>query len=137
MARPSGIEAMISPKPGAWETLKLVQMAPTPNDARNFGSALPLGNGRLGAKVFGSPSAEVIPLNDTTFWSGPGPEHFESPKHHDALVLLRQALDKPDYVKADQLARQMEGPNTQYYEPLADLHLNFPGHEVYNAYTNT
>lgn len=137
ISRPAGIEAMINPKPGAWETLKLGQTAPTPNDARNFGNALPLGNGRLGAKVFGSPSAEVIPLNDTTFWSGSGPEHFESPKHHDALLLLRQALDIPDYVKADQLARQMEGPNTQYYEPLADLHLNFPGHETYSGYTNT
>jgi alpha-L-fucosidase 2 len=137
IARLSGIEAMINPKPGAWETLKLVQTAPTLNDARNFGDALPLGNGRLGAKVFGSPSAEVIPINDTTFWSGPGPEHFENSKHHDALLLLRQALEKPDYVQADQLARQMEGPNTQYYEPLADLHLNFPSHETYTGYTNT
>jgi alpha-L-fucosidase 2 len=46
-------------------------------------------------------------------------------------------LDKPDYVQADQIARQMEGPNTQYYEPLADLHLNFPGHETYTGYTKT
>jgi alpha-L-fucosidase 2 len=137
IAGPSGIETMIAPKPGAWETLKLVQTAPTANDARNFGNAFPLGNGRLGAKVFGSPSAEVIPLNDSTFWSGPGPEHYESPKHHDALLLLRQALEKPDYVQADQLARQMEGPGTQCYEPLADLHLNFPGHETYSRYSNT
>lgn len=114
-----------------------MQNAPTPNDARNFGSALPLGNGRLGAKVFGSPAAEVIPLNDTTLWSGPGPEHFESPKHHEALLQLREALAASDYVKADQLARQMEGPNTQFYEPLADLHLQFPGHEKYTGYSNT
>src|ERR1035441_1004048 len=37
-------------KSGAWETLKLVNTAPTPNDARNFGVALPIGNGRLGAR---------------------------------------------------------------------------------------
>ncbi len=137
IATPAGIEATINQKPGAWETLKIVQSAPTLNDAHNFGNALPLGNGRLGAKVFGGPASEVIPLNDTTFWSGSGPEHFESPKHHDALVELRKALAKPDYVAADQLARQMEGPNTQFYEPLADLRLDFPGHETYTAYSNT
>jgi len=31
----------------------------------------------------------------------------------------------------------MEGPNTQFYEPLADLHLAFPGHEAYTNYSNT
>jgi alpha-L-fucosidase 2 len=134
---PSGIDARIQPKPGAWETLKLVHSAPTPNDARNFGMALPLGNGRLGAKVFGAPAAETIPLNDTTLWSGAGPEHFESPQHRAALVKLREALAKADYVQADQLARQMEGPNSQSYEPLADLHLSFPGHETYTKYSNT
>ena len=133
----STIDARIQPKPGAWDTLKLVNTGPTPNDARSFGIALPIGNGRLGAKVFGAPAAEVIPLNDTTLWSGPGPEHFESPAHHDALLATRAALDLPDYVKADQLVRGMEGPNTQFYEPLADLHLTFPGHETYSNYSNT
>jgi alpha-L-fucosidase 2 len=133
----SAIDARIQPKPGAWDTLKLANTAPTPNDARNFGAALPIGNGRLGAKVFGAPAADAIPLNDTTLWSGPGPEHFESPAHHDALLATRAALEVPDYVKADQLVRGMEGPNTQFYEPLADLHLTFPGHEIYTNYSNT
>jgi alpha-L-fucosidase 2 len=131
------IDARIQPKPGAWSTLKLVNTAPTPNDARNFGSALPIGNGRLGAKIFGSPASETIPLNDTTLWSGTGPELFESPAHHDALLATRAALETPDYVKADQLVRGMEGPNTQFYEPLADLHLDFPDHATYTTYTNT
>jgi alpha-L-fucosidase 2 len=124
-------------KSGAWETLKLVNTAPTPNDARNFGVALPIGNGRLGAKVFGWPAADVIPLNDTTLWSGPGPEHFEDPRHRVALEETRAALEVPNYVLADQLVRGMEGPNTQFYEPLADLHLNFPGHEAFTNYSNT
>jgi alpha-L-fucosidase 2 len=135
--RPVGIEEKILAKPGAWETLKLVNTAPTPNNAANFGTALPIGNGRLGAKVFGAPAAEVIPLNDTTLWSGPGPEHFEDAKHLEAMKATRAALAVPDYVKADQLVRGMEGPNTQFYEPLADLHLNFPGHETFTNYSNT
>jgi len=137
IAKPTGMEARIQPKPGAWDTLKLVNTAPTPNDARNFGNALPIGNGRLGAKVFGSPASDTIPLNDTTLWSGPGPEHFESPAHHDALLAARAALEVSEYIKADQFVRGMEGPNTQYYEPLADLHLTFPGHDTYTNYTNT
>jgi len=135
--QPASIESRIQPKPGAWETLRLTNTAPTPNDAKNFGFALPIGNGRLGAKVFGAPADETIPLNDTTLWSGPGPEHFEDPKHREALLATRAALAIPDYVKADQLVRGMEGPNTQFYEPLADLHLAFPGHESYTGYTNT
>jgi alpha-L-fucosidase 2 len=134
---PPSLNSVIAAKPGAWEKLKLINSAPTPNDARNFGSALPIGNGRLGAKVFGWPAAEVIPLNDTTFWSGTGPEHFEDPKHREALQATRAALAIPNYVKADQLVRGMEGPNTQFYEPLADLHLNFPGHETFTNYSNT
>jgi hypothetical protein len=124
-------------KIGAWETLKLVNTAPTTNDARHFGEALPIGNGRLGAKVFGATAEETIPLNDTTFWSGEGPEHFEDSRHRDALSQTRSALERNDYVRADQLARGMEGPNTQFYEPLADLHLSFPGHETYTSYSNT
>ena len=68
----TGAATAVHEKRGEWETLKLVNPGPTPNDARNFGSAFPIGNGRLGAKVFGWPAAEAIPLNDTTLWSGPG-----------------------------------------------------------------
>jgi alpha-L-fucosidase 2 len=131
------LESRIQSKPGAWDTLKLINNEPTANNARNFGNAFPIGNGRLGAKVFGSPAAETVPLNDTTLWSGSGPEHFESPAHHDALLATRAALEIPDYVKADHLVRGMEGPNSQFYEPLAELHLTFPGHETYTRYSNT
>ena len=128
---------LIQEKRGDWDTLKLVNAAPTPNDTKSFGSALPIGNGRLGAKVFGWPAHETIPLNDTTLWSGSGPEHFEDPRHRDSLVATRAALAIPDYVKADQLVRGMEGPNTQFYEPLADLRLDFPGHDTFTSYSNT
>ena len=133
----SGHAAVVSQKPGAWETLKLVNTTPTPNDAKNFGAAFPIGNGRLGAKVFGWPADETIPLNDTTLWSGSGPEHFEDPEHRAALLSTRAALANSDYASADKLVRGMEGPNTQFYEPLADLHLRFPGHESYVGYSNT
>ena len=87
--------------------------------------------------MFGWPGDETIPLNDTTLWSGPGPEHFEDSVHRTALVATRAALVKDDYVSADKLVRGMEGLNTQFYELLADLHLRFPGHESYMSYSNT
>jgi alpha-L-fucosidase 2 len=131
------LDSEVLSKRGAWDTLKIVNTAPTPNGTRTFGDALPIGNGRLGAKVFGAPAVETIPLNDTTLWSGPGPEHFESAAHREALLATRAALAIHDYVEADNLVRGMEGPNTQFYEPLGDLHLTFPGHETYTAYTNS
>lgn len=136
-AQSSSIERKMQQKPGAWDTLKLVNSVPTPNDARSFGAALPIGNGRLGAKIFGATAQEVIPLNDTTLWSGPGPEHFEDPKRRAVLAETRTALAAGDYVGADRIVRGMEGPNTQFYQPLADLHLTFPGHEIYTDYSNT
>jgi alpha-L-fucosidase 2 len=129
--------AQVREKAGAWETMRLVNPAPTPNDARNFGAALPLGNGRLGAKVFGGTALETIPLNDATFWSGAGPEHFEDSKHRAALEATRAALAAGNYLKADAAVRGMEGPNTQFYEPLAALHLAFAGHETVTDYSDT
>ena len=117
-----------------WDELKLVNKMPTA--VSDFGAALPIGNGRLGAKIFGDPAQEDIPLNDTTLWSGRGPEHFEDPQHRQVLAQLREALAASDYVKADQLARLMEGRNNESYLPLADLNLTFPGHDAYSGYSN-
>lgn len=134
-ASAKSIEDAIKQKSGAWETLKIVNSKPTPT--ADFGAAFPIGNGRLGAKIFGAADDETIPLNDTTLWSGTGPEHFENPVHQVVLVQLRTALADGDYVKADQLARQMEGRNNESYQPLADLHLRFPGHDAFTNYSNT
>jgi alpha-L-fucosidase 2 len=122
-------------QPGAWASLKLVKTAPT--DQADFGAAPPIGNGRLGAKIFGSPASEIIPLNETTLWSGSGPEHFEAPAHRQALVEVRAALEAGEYLKADQLARGMQARNNESYQPLADLNLKFAGHERFADYSNT
>jgi alpha-L-fucosidase 2 len=121
-------------KPGNWAALTLVNRQPT--ETRGFGAALPIGNGRLGAKFLGGVAQETIYLNDTTLWSG-GPEHYESPKAHDALIGMRAALVAGDYKKAHTLARDMEGKDNESYEPLATLQLSFPGHEQYTDYTNS
>jgi alpha-L-fucosidase 2 len=89
--------------------------------ARNWNEALPIGNGRLGAMIFGEPAEELIQLNEQTLWSG-GPANLnpnpQSPQH---LQPLRDALAKEDYELADQLSRKMQGLYTESYMPMGDL----------------
>ncbi|RAG86710.1 glycoside hydrolase family 95 protein [Streptacidiphilus pinicola] len=96
-----------------------------PADA--FLEALPLGNGRLGALVYGGVHTERIELNADTLWSGgPGPRDRAGAADH--LPALREAvLRDRDYARADAIAAaHHQGPDTEAYQPLAALLLTFP-----------
>ena len=93
--------------------------------ARQWMQALPLGNGRLGAMVFGDPLHERIALNDDTLWSG-HPQHG-TPEGAKWMPALRQAVFAGDYAQADVLARKMEGPWSAVYLPLGNLRITFHG----------
>jgi len=86
--------------------------------------ALPLGNGRLGAMVFGRVSKERIQLNDNTLWSG-FPEAGNNPDGPKYLPLVRKAIFEEDYTKAAELWKKMQGPYSARYLPLGDLFLDF------------
>src|SRR5690349_9050105 len=86
--------------------------------------ALPIGNGRLGAMVFGGVAEERLQLNDDTLWSG-GPRDWNNPEAKDALQEIRRLLFAGDYVAANELCRQMQGTFTQSYLPLGDLRISF------------
>jgi len=107
------------------QTLKLWYKTP----AEYFINALPVGNGRLAAMVYGRPAEELIHLNEETLWSG-GPVNLnpnpESPKY---LVPLRKALDDNNFELAEQLSMKMQGYFTESYAPLGDLliHQKFEG----------
>jgi alpha-L-fucosidase 2 len=92
--------------------------------AARWVEALPIGNGRLGAMVFGGSPVERLQLNEDTLWSGP-PEDWNVAQAREALPLVRAALLARNYVEADRLAKRLQGPYTQSYLPLADLHLSF------------
>src|SRR5690554_4887562 len=64
--------------------------------AENWNEALPVGNGRLGAMVFGGPANEKIQLNEETFWSG-GPSHNDNPKAMEALPKVRELIFEGKY----------------------------------------
>ena len=102
--------------------------------ASEFLEALPLGNGRLGAMVYGGVEIETIELNADTLWSGgPGPRDRQGAAGH--LQPLRDAvLRDRDYDTADGLARAMLGPDTEAYQPLATLCLDFGNAREYAGY---
>lgn len=98
--------------------------------------ALPVGNGRLGAMVFGGLADERLQLNEATLWSG-APKDGNNPGARAALPEVRAALFAGDFVRATELAKQMQGPFTQAYQPLGDLHLAFPVTAAVADYTRT
>lgn len=92
--------------------------------ATRWTEALPLGNGRLGAMVFGGTRQERIALNDDTLWSG-APRRWNNADAPHWLPLVRQAIFDGRYADADILVRRTQGPYTQSYLPLGDLHVAF------------
>lgn len=90
--------------------------------ASRWTEALPIGNGRLGAMVFGGVFEELIQLNESTLWSG-GPVKANINRDAPAyLPQIREALLKnEDYEKAIALTQKMQGHFTESYLPLGDL----------------
>lgn len=96
--------------------------------ATQWTEALPLGNGKLGAMVYGNPSCDRYCLNDELLWSG-SPLAENNPGAKDVLADVRDAIKRKDFVAADRLAHGLQGPNSDAYLPLADLLIktNFTG----------
>lgn len=90
--------------------------------ATRWTEALPIGNGRLGAMIFGRPGDELIQLNESTLWSGGPVKTDVNPDAPAYLPLIRDALlNHADYEKADSLTRKMQGLYSESYMPMADL----------------
>ncbi len=109
----------------------LAQKIATPNKyllwykqpAKNWNEALPIGNGRLGAMIFGNVSDELIQMNEETLWTG-GPANLNpNPNASQYLQPVRDALYKDSVGAAIELLQKMQGPNTSLYQPLGDLYI--------------
>ena len=87
-------------------------------------SALPVGNGRLGAMVFGGIQQERLQLNDDTLWSG-GPRDWNNPGARTVLPEVRQLVLAGDFVAATSRSQEMQGPYTESYQPMGNLYLDF------------
>lgn len=93
--------------------------------ARNWNEALPIGNGRLGAMIFGGAKEELIQLNEATLWSGGPVNTNPNPFAAQYLPEIRKALFNEEYETAEELTKKMQGLFTESYEPLGDLTLHY------------
>ena len=95
--------------------------------AAAWNEALPIGNGRLGAMVFGGVEQERLQLNEDTLWSG-GPHCYDNPDAYGYLAEAREAIEQGEYDLAEAIAQKMLGrPKFQQaYLSLGDLYLDFP-----------
>lgn len=98
--------------------------------------ALPVGNGRLGAMVYGGVERETISLNEDTLWSG-YPRDWNNPAARQVLPEVRKLIREGRFEEADQLGRQMLGPYTESYLPLGDLQLTFEHGAACRSYRRT
>ncbi|GAA1118550.1 glycoside hydrolase family 95 protein [Kribbella jejuensis] len=90
--------------------------------APDWFEALPLGNGHLGAKVYGRVFDERIALNLDDVWSGDGPRTLSVPDGPAVLADVRRLLlDEGDQLAATERTRALQGPLVESYQPLADL----------------
>jgi alpha-L-fucosidase 2 len=104
--------------------------------AQVWTEALPLGNGRLGAMVFGNPATEQIQLNEATIWAG-SPNNNPNPEALTNIPKIRELVFAGKYVEAQTLATQkVMSPTNQGmpYQPFGDLRISFPGHSRYTDY---
>jgi alpha-L-fucosidase 2 len=91
--------------------------------APDWFEALPVGNGHLGAKVFGRVDEERIALNLDDVWSGDGPRALNVTDGPAVLDDVRRLLAEGDQLAATERTRALQGPLVESYQPLADLRI--------------
>lgn len=89
--------------------------------AKAWTEALPVGNGRLGAMVFGNERDELIQLNESTLWSGGPVSDNVNPAAPNFLPQIREAIFQENYQEAAELCKKMQGVYSESYLPLGDL----------------
>lgn len=117
----------------AQSSLKLWYKRPSGNTWEN---ALPIGNGRLGAMIYGNVEKEIIQLNEHTIWSG-SPNRNDNLQSLEKLADIRKLIFEGNHKEAEKLANQAIITKTshgQKFEPVGNLNLIFDGHENYTNY---
>jgi len=99
-------------------------------------NALPIGNGRLGAMVYGNVEQETIQLNEHTVWSG-SPNRNDNPDALASLPEIRRLIFDGKQKEAEAIASKTiitKKSHGQMFEPVGSLHLHFDGHNNYTNY---
>lgn len=104
--------------------------------AEQWVEALPVGNGRLGAMIYGNPLKEEIQLNENTIWAGQ-PSNNNNPAAKEALPKVRELIfqgkykEAQDLVDAKFISRKTQG---MPYQTAGSISLSFPGHDKFSNY---
>ena len=98
--------------------------------------AVPIGNGRMGAMVFGAAERERLQFNEDTVWAGQPDDYINPRANADVLNRVRRLLFDGNQREAEQAAGDlMSEPLRQLaYQPFGDLYIDFPGHGDVSAY---
>lgn len=113
--------------------LKLWYRQPSGNTWEN---ALPIGNGRLGAMIYGNVEKEIIQLNEHTVWSG-SPNRNDNPLALEKLAEIRKLIFDGKHKEAENLANKAiisKKSHGQKFEPVGNLNLVFEDHDTYTDY---
>jgi alpha-L-fucosidase 2 len=128
----SVVAGSISASPAAASGPRLWYRQP----AKDWVEALPVGNGRLGAMIFGRVDRERIQLNEESLWAG-SPLNNNNPASRAALPEIRRLLFAGAYDQAGRLAeKSMLGtpPRIRSYQPLGDLWIDFGARDIPSDY---
>ena len=96
--------------------------------AEKWVEALPVGNGRLGAMIFGQPQSDRLQLNEITIWSGHPQPDADRADAYQSLPELRQLIRDGKYAEAEKFANAHfngPAPYDASYQMLGDLKFEF------------
>lgn len=93
--------------------------------AEFFEETLVIGNGNLGAIIYGDVKDNRISLNDITLWTGEPEKGVVTPDAYKAIPEIRAALDKEDYKTANTLQQKVQGHYSESYQPLGTLMIKY------------
>lgn len=99
-----------------------------------FEEALPVGNGNLGALIYGRTGLERISLNDITLWTGEPEQNEKNDGADKKIAAIREALDRGDYAGADSLQHFIQGHYCQNYQPLGNILIRYNDEKLSEKY---
>jgi len=102
--------------------------------AEYFEEAIPLGNGKTGAAVFGGVKLDKIYLNDATLWSGEPVDLSQKYNAAQYIPEIRKALENEDYRLAEKLNKSIQGKFSESYAPLGTLSIEYNNIDEYGNY---
>ncbi|XP_050212005.1 alpha-L-fucosidase 2-like [Mercurialis annua] len=103
--------------------------------AKLWTDSIPIGNGNLGAMIWGGAQSELIQLNEDTLWTGI-PGNYTNPNAPEALSKVRKLVDDGLYLEATAASEKLLGNAADVYQLLGDIKIEFDdSHLTYSKET--